>query len=59
VQLDPVVEQTFDVVERVRTILMTRELDGAPDLLVGRRGLDAVELPLQLFELTGELRAAE
>ena len=31
-QLDPVVEQPVDVVERVRAILMPRELDGTPDL---------------------------
>jgi hypothetical protein len=37
VQLDPVVEEPVDVVQRVRTILVPRELDGTPDLLVGRR----------------------
>jgi hypothetical protein len=36
-----------------------RELDGAPDLLVGRRRLDPVELALQLVELARELRATE
>jgi len=51
VQLDPIVEEPVDVVERVRTFLVSRQLDGAPDLLVRRRGLDAFELALQLLEL--------
>jgi hypothetical protein len=59
VQLDPVLEQALDVVERVRTVLMPRELDRLPDFLVGRRRLDAVELALELLELPGEARAAE
>ena len=36
VQLDEVLEQALDVVEGVRPLLMARELDGAPDVLVGR-----------------------
>src|SRR6266567_36069 len=44
VQLDPVIEEPADVVERVGTVLMPRELDRTPDLLVRRRGLDALEL---------------
>src|SRR5437870_1672736 len=37
----------------------TRELDGAPDLLVGRLGLEARKLPLEALELARETRAAE
>src|SRR5207247_2201046 len=59
VQLDPVVEQPVDVVQRVWAVLMSRELDGAPDLLVGRRSLDALELALQLLELARDPRAAQ
>ncbi len=59
VQLEPVVEQPLDVIERVRTILVPRELDRAPDLVVGRLLSDPVELPLQAVELPGELRPAE
>src|SRR4051812_4862728 len=35
VQLDPVVEDARDIVERVRPVGMPRELDRPPDLLVG------------------------
>ena len=59
VQLDPVLEQAFDIVEGVRTVLVPRELDRMPDLLVRRRRLDAVELALQLVEVSGEAGAAE
>ena len=38
---------------------MACELDRAPDLLVGRRRLDPLELPLQPLELAGKPRAAE
>ena len=58
VELDPVVEQPLDVVERVRPVLVPRELDRAPDLLVGRRGLDPLELALEPLELAGDARAA-
>jgi hypothetical protein len=34
VQLDPVVEEPLDIVQRVRAVLMARELDRTPDLLV-------------------------
>src|SRR5262249_43314090 len=47
------------VVERVRTLVVPRELDGAPDLLVGRLLADPVELALQAVQLARELRAAE
>ena len=59
VQLEPVVEDPLDVVERVRPLLVPRELDRVPDLLVGRLGLDPVELALQPLELAGEARAAQ
>ena len=59
VQLDPVVEEPLDVVQRVRAVLMARELDRTPDLLVGRCGLDSLELALQLLELPGDARASE
>src|SRR5512145_2734838 len=59
VQLEPVVEDPLDVVERVRTLVVAGELDRAPDLLV--RGLlaEALDLPLQPLELRGELRPAQ
>jgi hypothetical protein len=59
VQLDEVLQQTFDVVERIRPILVPRELDLLPDLLVGRLGLDAGELPLEPLQLARELRPSE
>jgi hypothetical protein len=36
VELEPVVEDPLDVVERVRALLVPRELDRPPDLLVRR-----------------------
>ena len=45
-QLEEVLEDPLDVVERVRPVLVARQLDRAPDLLVGRLGLDPVELAL-------------
>src|SRR2546422_5789215 len=59
VQLDEVIEQPFDIVERVRPLGMAGELDRAPDLLPRRLGLDALEVALQPFELAGDLRSAE
>src|SRR5580765_3474466 len=59
VQLDPIVEEPLDVVQRVRAVLMARELDRTPDLLVGRCGLDSLELALQLLQLPGNARASE
>jgi len=59
VQLEPVVEQPLDVVERVGPLVVAGELDGTPDVLVGGVLLDAIELPLEPLELTGQLRAAE
>jgi hypothetical protein len=58
VQLEPVVQQPLDVVERVRPVGMSRELDGEPDLLVARLRDDPVELLLQSLELARQLRAA-
>ena len=59
VQLDEVVQQPLDVVERVRPLGMARELDGAPDLLVGDLRLHALELLLEPLEIAGYARAAE
>ena len=59
VQLDEVVQQPLDVVERVRPVGMARELDGAPDLLVGDLGLHALELLLEPLEVAGYAGAAE
>ena len=59
VELDPVLEEPLDVIERIRAILVPRELDRPPDLLVGRRGLDALQLTLQLLEVGRQPRAAE
>ena len=59
VQLHEVLEETLDVVEGVRTLGMARQVDGPPDLLVRRLGLDPVELFLQALELAGEPGAAE
>ena len=61
VELDEIVQEPFDVVERVRTIGMPSELDGPPDLVRARRGRggETLELPLQALELAGQLRAAE
>ena len=58
-QLEPVVQDPVDVVERVRPVLVPGQLDLVPDLLVGRLGLDPVELALQPLELAGEARAAQ
>src|SRR5439155_8084718 len=59
VQLDPIVEEPADVVQRVRAVLVARKLDRAPALLARRRGLDARELALELLELARDLRAPE
>ena len=56
VKLEEVVEDSLHVVERVRPVGMTRELDRLPDLLGRRIRLELVELILQPRELTGELR---
>src|SRR5690242_11912653 len=47
VQLEPVLEQAVDVVERVRPVIVAGQLDLPPDLFVGRLLADAVDLPLQ------------
>ena len=59
VQLEEVVEDPLDVVERVRPLLVAGELDPLPDLLVGRVVLQPLELPLQALELGREPRAAQ
>src|SRR5581483_7837478 len=59
VELDPVLEEALDVVQRVRAILVPRELDRAPDVLVRRLRLHPLQLVLQPLELAGELGAAE
>src|SRR5688572_29131 len=59
VQLEPVVEDALDVVERVGALLVSRQLDRAPDLLVRRVLAQALELSLQALQLRRELRSAE
>ena len=59
VQLDPVLDQALDVVERVRPVLVACELDLLPDLVPGRLGGDALELFLEPRELAREPGAAQ
>ena len=59
VQLEEVVEDPLDVVERVRPVGMARELDRLPDLLGARLLLELVELILEPLELACELRTAQ
>src|SRR5207253_940728 len=59
VHLEPVLEQPLHVVERVRPVRMACELDGAPDVLVGRLLGKAFELALELLDLRRQPRAAE
>ena len=59
VQLEEVVEQALDVVERERALVVSRELDGAPDLLVRLLSRDPVELLLELVDLARDARAPE
>ena len=59
VQLEEVVEDPLDVVERVRPILVPRQLDRLPDLVVARLLLETVDLVLEPLELAGQLRPAE
>ncbi len=59
VQLEPVVEQPLDVVERVRPVVVAGQLDLAPDLFVGGLLADPGDLPLEPLELAGDARAAE
>ena len=57
VQLDPVVEDPLDVVERVRPLRVPRELDERPDLVLGRvRARDRVELLLEPLLLAARRR---
>ena len=51
VELEEVLEDPLDVIERVRPFLMTGELDPLPDLLVGGVVLEPLELALQALEL--------
>ena len=59
VQLEEVLEDPLDVVERVRPVRVPSELDRLPDLLGARVRPDVVELILEARELTAELRAAQ
>src|SRR5262249_46906852 len=52
VQLEPVLEQPLDVVQRVRPLRVARKLDRPPDVVVARLLPDPVELSLKAFELT-------
>src|SRR6185503_7937182 len=59
VQLHPVVDEALHVVERVRPLGVTRELDRPPDRLVGRVLLKALELFLEALRLTVDARTAK
>jgi hypothetical protein len=59
VELEPVLEDPLDVVQRVRALLVAGEQDAAPDLLVGRVLAEAFELPLEALELGRELRSPQ
>ena len=59
VQLDEVVEDPLDVVERVRPLLVARELDGAPDLVLARLRRDPVDLALEPRHLAGDADPAQ
>src|SRR5205807_1186623 len=59
VQLDPVVEEPLDVVERVGPVVVAGELDLLPDLLAGRLGADLLQLPLHLADLAVDATAEE
>ena len=59
VQLEPVVEDPLDVVERVGPLLMPGQLDAPPDLLVARVRAEALELTLQPLGLRRQVRAAQ
>ena len=59
VQLDEVLQQALDVVEGVRTLRVTRELDQPPDLFVGGLLLDAIELSLKTLDLAGKTSATK
>src|ERR1044072_8519910 len=56
VELEPVLEDPLDVVQRVRPVLVTGEQDATPDLLVGRVLAEALELALESLELGRALR---
>src|SRR5918996_2792569 len=59
VELEEVVEDALDVVERVRPVLVASELDRAPDALCAGLLLHSFELVLETLELAGDLRAAQ
>ena len=59
VQLEPVLQQALDVVERVGPLVVPGQLDLPPDLLVGGLVADPVDLALEPLQLAGDARAAE
>ncbi len=60
VELDPVLEDPFDVVERVGPLRVPGELDEPPDLVLGRiHARDRVELLLEPPFLARDARAVE
>ena len=60
VQLDPVVDDPLDVVERVRPVRVAGELDEAPDLVLGRIGpRHRLELALEPLLLARNARAVQ
>src|SRR5919198_24408 len=56
VQLEPVVEQPLDVVERVGPLGVASKLDRTPDRLVARVLAQPLELPLDPLRLTVHAR---
>jgi hypothetical protein len=59
VQLDEVVEDPLDVVERVGPVLVAREFDGVPDLVGARLGGDTVDLMLESGQLARDSDAPQ
>src|SRR5262249_5387004 len=59
VQLDPVLDEALHVVERVRAIRVTGELDRAPDRLVARVGLEPRQLALEPLALAHDADPAQ
>ena len=59
VELDEVVEDPLDVVERVRAVLVAGELDRAPDLVRARLLRDPVDLVLEPRHLARDAHPAE
>ena len=59
VQLDPIGQDPRDVVERVRTVGVPRQLDRAPDRLVARIQREPLQLALQPRRLARDPHSAQ